>query len=541
MSAYGYDASKPHRLASATIGGKTHAFSHDDDGNIKKYDCTSATCGDDKYIDWNGRNLPERITVGGSRTDETPTARDEFAYGPDGARYHRKTSYMDGETLRAENTYYVGSFEELLPRQGAAHASIRQTRVTDSVRHVKTTTVMTAEDGTKTTATRKYVDYLHKDHLGSVSGVTGADGARTRELAHDPFGSRRKADWTAALTESERLALAGSSDPRTRGHTGHEHLDRTGLIHRGGRVYDPTLGRFLSPDPLVGNPGSAQSWNGYSYVSNSPMSYVDPSGLSQRPVGCGVGGLLCRGQGASGGGFGLASVVSTHRFQWVDIFFSARIVIGGVYGGGNGPGVLDGWWDFMDPFVEVYHQYVHRQGFRQVTSRVPVSGVLNITGKPIGLPGVDFGFDRRVDPQTGWGKILGEIIKKLTSKKTPQVKPKKKKEELGRPNQQPVLSEDSIESVEDVFSNPSLLEGRSLEQVMSEIGDAQGWIHDVMHDSNTHPEGGWVLRELNRRGDNYTGRMIQYHPGTPRHFEGRPYWKISGIPNQRPVRVLAAP
>ncbi|MCY3821370.1 MAG: RHS repeat-associated core domain-containing protein [Gammaproteobacteria bacterium] len=197
-----------------------------------------------------------------------------------------------------------------------------QARVADGVRHAKTASVATADDGTRKTRTAEYVDYLHKDHLGSVEAATNAAGSRERELAHDPFGGRRKADWTAALAESEVLALAGSSDPRTRGHTGHEHLDRTGFIHRGGRVYDPTLGRFLSPDPLVGNPGSAQSWNGYSYVSNSPMSYVDPSGLSQRPVGCGVGGLLCQGQGASGGGFGLASVVSTHRFQWVDIFFS---------------------------------------------------------------------------------------------------------------------------------------------------------------------------------------------------------------------------
>ena len=259
VSAYGYDASKPHRLTSATIDGKTHAFSHDADGNIKKYDCTSATCVDDKYIEWNGRNLPHRITVGGSQADDTPTSRDEFAYGPDGARYHRKTSYMDGETLRTENTYYAGSFEELLPRAGAAHTSIRQTRVTDGVRHVKTTAVATADDGTKTTTTANHVDYIHKDHLGSVEGVTGAAGARTRTLAYDPYGGRRKADWTAALTPAEISALAGSSDPRTRGHTGHEHLDRTGLIHRGGRVYDPTLGRFLSPDPLVGNRGSAQS------------------------------------------------------------------------------------------------------------------------------------------------------------------------------------------------------------------------------------------------------------------------------------------
>ena len=43
---------------------------------------------------------------------------------------------------------------------------------------MKTTAVSTADDGTKTTNTAKYVDYIHKDHLGSVEGVTGAAGAR---------------------------------------------------------------------------------------------------------------------------------------------------------------------------------------------------------------------------------------------------------------------------------------------------------------------------------------------------------------------------
>ncbi len=309
MTAYAYDASKPHRLTGATIGGKTHEFAHDADGNMIERECTARTgCGDDRHIEWNGRNLPRRITAGESRTDATPTSRDEFAYVPDGSRYHRKTTHMDGEALRTEHTYHVGPFEELLPRSGAAHASIKQTRVTDAVRHVKTTTAGTDDDGKATTTTAEYVDYIHKDHLGSAEAVTGADGAPTRTLAYDPFGGRRKADWTAALTPAEISALAGSSDPRERGHTGHEHLDRAGLIHRGGRIYDPALGRFLSPDPLVGNPGSAQSWNAYSYVSNSPMSFVDPSGLSQAPArpGCVMIGFSCQqqgGGGASGGGF----------------------------------------------------------------------------------------------------------------------------------------------------------------------------------------------------------------------------------------------
>lgn len=45
-----------------------------------------------------------------------------------------------------------------------------------------------------------------------------------------------------------------------------------------GRVYDPELGRFLSPDPVVQAPYNTQSYNRYSYVLNNPLSLVDPSG-----------------------------------------------------------------------------------------------------------------------------------------------------------------------------------------------------------------------------------------------------------------------
>ncbi|MFZ5472198.1 MAG: hypothetical protein ACOZIN_22430 [Myxococcota bacterium] len=34
----------------------------------------------------------------------------------------------------------------------------------------------------------------------------------------------------------------------------------------------------MTPDPVVGNPLSGQSFNAYSYVYNSPLRYVDPSG-----------------------------------------------------------------------------------------------------------------------------------------------------------------------------------------------------------------------------------------------------------------------
>jgi hypothetical protein len=45
-----------------------------------------------------------------------------------------------------------------------------------------------------------------------------------------------------------------------------------------GRVYDPLLARFGTPDPMTESPFSTQGWNRYSYVGNSPLNFTDPTG-----------------------------------------------------------------------------------------------------------------------------------------------------------------------------------------------------------------------------------------------------------------------
>ncbi len=64
----------------------------------------------------------------------------------------------------------------------------------------------------------------------------------------------------------------------SRGYTGHEHLTVFGLINMNARLYDPALGRFLSPDPYVQSPDNSQNYNRYSYCLNNPLRYSDPSG-----------------------------------------------------------------------------------------------------------------------------------------------------------------------------------------------------------------------------------------------------------------------
>jgi hypothetical protein len=51
-----------------------------------------------------------------------------------------------------------------------------------------------------------------------------------------------------------------------------------------GRVQHPGLGRFLSPDPLLGDPANPQTLNRYAYVSNNPLALTDPSGFVVCPV-----------------------------------------------------------------------------------------------------------------------------------------------------------------------------------------------------------------------------------------------------------------
>jgi len=105
--------------------------------------------------------------------------------------------------------------------------------------------------------------YPHFDHLGSVMKITDNNGTEVFRASYDAWGKRTVINNTFAWH---------------RGFTGHEHLDEFHLIDMNGRMYDPVLGRFLSPDPFVQAPDMSQNFNRYSYVLNNPLKYTDPSG-----------------------------------------------------------------------------------------------------------------------------------------------------------------------------------------------------------------------------------------------------------------------
>jgi len=83
-----------------------------------------------------------------------------------------------------------------------------------------------------------------------------------------------------------------------------------------------------------------------------------------------------------------------------------------------------------------------------------------------------------------------------------------------------------LESVFDVIANPQLLKGKSLNQVRAILKNSDGWVEGTLNKGRNAGKG-WTYRQLNSRGTDFTDKFIQYHPGTHRHFNGKPYWKIS--------------
>jgi len=110
-------------------------------------------------------------------------------------------------------------------------------------------------------------------------------------------------------------------------------MDLFGLINMNGRIYDPALGRFLSPDPYVQMPDNSQNFNRYSYALNNPLVYTDPSGEFPWLI-VGIGALV---GGYLGGSAAEGWQMNPGKWDW-DAETWAGIGIGAAIGGAAGFG-----------------------------------------------------------------------------------------------------------------------------------------------------------------------------------------------------------
>ncbi|MFI6291209.1 RHS repeat-associated core domain-containing protein [Nonomuraea sp. NPDC050790] len=234
VATYGYPApggTRPNAVTSVTRPGRTDTYGYDNAGRLvaRTVDNKQAT------FSWNALGQMDKAVVDGQETS--------MIYDADGERLIRHDP--DGTA-----TLYLGSMEVQTTAAG-----------------VKATRYYTGPDGAvvamRTGTSLKWMaSGLHGSTQLAVDAGTGQV-ARERYL---PFGQRRGAD---DLPFTDRGFLGKTEDAST------------GLDYLSARYYDPSLGRFVSTDPLL--EVSKPQWiNPYSYAGNNPIGASDPTGL--RPI-----------------------------------------------------------------------------------------------------------------------------------------------------------------------------------------------------------------------------------------------------------------
>ena len=251
VGTYSYGNNRPHAVVGITLDSAyAHAIS-------------AAQCD----VHYNLFNQPDTITEGQWQLI--------LYYGPDLTRW-KTVLKKNGNVV--ETHWYVGDSYE---------------KATNNVGSSVHNNIVSGEENAKVICQQGYGTntyyYVHPDILGSWSVISRQGKRLTRSIHFDPWGNPRKfSNWT--LVDS--TTLTGFSMP-ARGFTGHEHLQRFNIINMKGRLYDPVIGRFFSPDNFVQAPGFTQSYNRYSYCLNNPLQYTDPSGeFWHLIVGAAIGGFL---------------------------------------------------------------------------------------------------------------------------------------------------------------------------------------------------------------------------------------------------------
>jgi RHS repeat-associated protein len=167
-----------------------------------------------------------------------------FAYTPDEERFSSVLKYLNNIK---RTVYYSDGYEEVSD---------------DSLGNYSITYLGEDIIGVKRNNAVTYY-YLLTDHQGSVLGIYDTTGSKVFDATYDAWG---------------RQTVKKNDIGFLRGYTGHEMMPEFKLINMNGRLYDPLLGRFLSPDNYVQVPDFSQSLNRYTYCLNNPLKYTDPSG-----------------------------------------------------------------------------------------------------------------------------------------------------------------------------------------------------------------------------------------------------------------------
>ena len=211
------------------------------------------------------RKIPQ---MGGTH-EYSDTVITRYRYGSSGVR-EQKREYLPGNSHDVNYnswTYYLlGAGGEQLAVYKGVEQNLTKASCRPSAGNYVTMYAESylAAGGTLITLPNKMRQFNITDHLGSVRCVVTVDTinniSNRKYMNYRPFGDTVNCDG-----DVERLSYLTE-----------ERDVENSYTQLGARTYDPTIGRFLSCDPLF---EAFPAWNPYHYCFNNPLGYKDPSGL----------------------------------------------------------------------------------------------------------------------------------------------------------------------------------------------------------------------------------------------------------------------
>ena len=210
------------------------SFEYDELGNLKESTTSLGT----RTFEYDYRNLLTKVT------NVTTGQIVRYTYNGDGHRVSR--SVQANESAVATTTNYV------VNPNTSAHSVLEE----QSDAGIATTTYL--PNGTRQDGVR---EFLLTDRTGSIRAMLSGDNSAV--IDYEPFG----------------VPINPANLPGSMGFAGELYDADTGLLYLRARYYDPSLGRFISRDPL----GVRGGPNMYAYVNHDPINYVDPLGTA--PIG----------------------------------------------------------------------------------------------------------------------------------------------------------------------------------------------------------------------------------------------------------------
>ena len=256
---YGYDPI--YRITQATPTGGSHqaeTYTYDQVGNrLTRANETPTTSNDTTQYTYDDEN---RLT-GVSIQKNIKTKQLSFAYDPFGRRIAKTLikdeigTDCDTPNICPRTTYYVYDDKNIILEYNTSN------EVTARYTHGP---IIDEPLSAEIKTGISYTPYFyHADGLGSIVGLSDASGNIVQRYEYDSFGIMN-------ITTQGNIR-----QPFT--YTGREYDSETMFYYYRARYYDPKLGRFITRDPI----GFKGGINQYSYVSNNPIRFTDPTGEIQ--------------------------------------------------------------------------------------------------------------------------------------------------------------------------------------------------------------------------------------------------------------------